>query len=198
MELLEKANIKVPHFVSPKLLSFIVNVHDEKPNDENEKNTSNSAPTHQTPQKDCEKSGTNGVIQKIPPTKLGPCGKEKSDSLSKPDEKLQYPTKSQNQAQPQPKSQLDTLPELNEVQSFGSVDLIPVTSSSKPDPKVHEKPVKNFVEITPLPSNQPNESALSKPETSCELAQPKESSNVQGRVGSYFCRFKLDFKLSLT
>lgn len=72
------------------------------------------------------------------------------------------------------------LPELKEVQSFGSVDLIPVSSTSVSDIKVHEKPVKNFVEITPLPNKQ-TDKTHSKSESSCELVQLKEKqTNIQG------------------
>lgn len=90
----------------------------------------------------------------------------------------------------QPKSQLNILPELKEVQSFGSVDLIPVTNQSKPELKVHEKPVNNFVEITPL-VNKPNENALSQSDKLCELDQLNEHANgpqISGLINVFLCK----------
>lgn len=164
VELLEKANVKVPHFVGPKLLSFIVTVHDAKANDENEKIenesiTSNSITTHQTPQPKSDGKNVDGTQKLSQPIPDAVC-KKSDNSLEKAEEKSPS------------KSQLTILPELKDVQSFGSVDVIPVTSSSKPELKVHEKPVKNFVEITPLLSGQ-NEKTSTSPDKSCDLVQSK-------------------------
>lgn len=161
IELLKKANIKIPHFVAPKLLSFIVAVHDDKKNKayENVKNKSitQESKTCQTPQEKTNGKSSNQQSNfiKTPNSNDGP----DAGCLSK--------------------SQLKVVSELNEVQSFGSVDLIPVTNSPKNDLRTHEKPVKNFVEITPLP-NESFEIIPKQPEKSFNL-QLKEQPKTQGR-----------------
>lgn len=176
VELLEKSNIKVPHFVGPKLLSFIVTVHDAKPHDENEKiqNKSIIATTQETLPNDNENE-TNKVIEKLP------LGGKQLENGSTECNLLEQSVKTQTKCQlaTESKSLSNTLPELKDVQSFGSVDLIPVKTTSKPDFKVHEKPVNNFVEITPLPGNHTDQS-ITKLETSSELIQSNISSNVHG------------------
>lgn len=171
LELLEKANIKVPHFVKPKLLSFIITVHDSKEeNDENANaNVTNKVDASSKSTPKSELDGKNEVNQTKPPNEQEANGDKNTDLNGKTT----------------PKSQLNALPELKEVQSFGSVDLIPVSSSSIPELKVHEKPVKNYVEITPLLSNQ-NEKVLTKPETTYDSVQLKEQSNIQGKF--YFVK----------
>lgn len=177
VELLEKAKIKVPQFVGPKFLSFIVTVHDAKSNDENEQNHNNSVVT--TNQQTSQKNGEHETKDEIKKTTqiiehLDNVSNE-CNSQNKPNALGQ----SQQQCQSQPKPLSNSLPDLKEVQSFGSVDLIPVTSASKLDLKVHEKPVNNFVEITPLPEAQ-IEKSPTKSDTSSNLLQSKLSSNVQG------------------
>ncbi|XP_055325067.1 mucin-3A-like [Sitodiplosis mosellana] len=173
VELLQKSNIKVPHFVEPKFLSFIVSVHGAERSDEEEKSD-----------KDASKSATsNELNQNQPQTK----------SNVKPKEVIQNPvqinkelngTKTTNSSESSdskslPKTQLNISPVLNEVQSFGSVDLIPVSSdSSRPEFKMHEQPVKNFVEITPLLNNQ-NEKLSLQSEKSIDLPKRKEPSSIQ-------------------
>lgn len=177
--MLEKAKIKVPHFVGPKLLSFIVTVHDAKPNDENEKNQSNSVVTtiQLTSQKNGERK-TKEEIQKTPQVIENlDSGSNECNTHKKPIAKVESQQQPQCQSQPMPLS--NSLPELKEVQSFGSVDLIPVTISSKLDLKVHEKPVNNFVEITPL-LGEKIEKSPTKPNISGDSVQPKVSTNVQG------------------
>lgn len=169
VELLEKANIKVPHFVGPKLLSFIITVHESQANDENE-NANIENKTDISTRTVCEKSQSkpeneNELIQK----------KSQNDTESNGHTDVDLLKKSNGTSINQP----NILPEIKEVQSFGSVDLIPVSSSSVIELKVHEKPVKNFVEITPLPSNQ-SENVHSKPEKTGDLVQSKEQANHQG------------------
>lgn len=180
LDLLEKSNIKVPQFVAPKLFSFIVAVNDAKQNDgkiANDETKVDSTAKRDTYQISPNKSENQSkpseeVIDKLP-VKNQTC-----------DKTIEHPvndkSNGQNASQIQ---QLNTLSELKEVQSFGSVDLIPVTNSSKSELKVHEKPVKNFVEITPVLSNQ-NETIPSKPDKSIEIAQPTVATCVQGMICS--------------
>lgn len=169
VELLEKANIKVPHFAEPKLLSFIITVHDSKTKDNNQNENAENKMEIKTivaveaaPQP--KSDNRNVVIQKQPPN--GHQTKS-TDSSCVADGKTV------------PKLQLNALPKKQDVQSFGSVDLIPVTSSSIPELKVHEKPVKNFVEITPLMGGQ-NEKVPTTSETSCDLIQMKKQPISEG------------------
>lgn len=169
VEQLEKANIKVPHFVGPKLLSFIITVHESQANDENE-NANIENKTDNSTRTVCETSQSKPenkteLIQKKSQNDTESNGHTDVDSLKKSDGTSNPP---------------NILPEIKEVQSFGSVDLIPVSSSSVPELKVHEKPVKNFVEITPLPSNQ-TENVHSKPEKTGDLIQSKEQASHQGK-----------------
>ncbi|XP_031620562.1 putative uncharacterized protein DDB_G0282133 [Contarinia nasturtii] len=176
VELLEKSNIKVPHFIVPKFFSFIISVYEAKSNKKNDtkekreivdiKSTNSHAPNE-------------NVLNKRSPEKK---------SKNKSNKTVQSPAKNNKEtieektvesidnygAKTLPKSQLNI--ELNEVQSFGSVDLIPVTNSSKPEMKIHEKPVKNFVEITPLVSSQNANVSLDK---FCDLVEQKEHQNSQ-------------------
>lgn len=164
VELLKKANVKVPHFVSPKLLSFIITVNDDKTSStyENVENKSNiqDIQTYQTPQ-----NKNNGESNDETPNVHNKYLKS-TNSCDSPDTRFRS------------KSQLNILPELTEVQSFGSVDLIPVTNSPKPELKIHEKPVKNFVEITPLLNDQ-FEMTSTQPEKPSTL-QLKEHPKLQG------------------
>lgn len=180
----------MPHFIRPKLLSNIcITVHDknatEPENDENKKfeneTVNKSTPkicktlqnktkcnTHKTAEMIVELS-TNNRKSYDKPLAISP-EKQNGKLLSQP----QHETTQQ-------KPQLNTLPELKEVQSFGSVDLIPVSNATKQDPKVHEKPVKNFVEITPLIRGQ-NENSSTKPEKSTDVpAQPKLTICIEGK-----------------
>lgn len=180
VELLQKSNIKVPHFAGPKFLSFIVAVHDAEKTDENEKCDKN----------DNKLATSNGANQNQPYQKPQTKSNVKiSNVLSKPvqinkelnDKKITNPDGCDSKSLS--KSQRTILPELKEVQSFGSVDLIPVTSDAKrSDLKVHEKPVNNFVEITPLLNNQ-NEKVPTQLEKTCDPSSHlKESSTIQGEI----------------
>lgn len=165
MELLEKENITVPHYVQPKFLSFIITVHDkEEKKDENANEHPAKrldASTSETPQ---SKTDSKNDVAQIP-----------SQNEEKQNGNLPNIMDVKSISKPQ-------LPELKEVQSFGSVDLIPVSSTSVSDLKVHEKPVKNFVEITPLPNKQ-TDKTHSKSESPCELVQLKEKpTNIQGML----------------
>lgn len=186
VELLKKSNIKVPHFVGPKFLSYIVSVHDAEPSescDEKEKSQKNEnklATSDEFNQKQSYQS---------PQTKSNVKSNEVIQSPIQIN-KESYGNKIVNQPEnydPKslPKSQLNILPEIKEVQSFGSVDLIPVTTdSTRSELKVHEKPVKNFVEITPLLNNH-NDKVPTQPEKTCDLPPLKESSNIQGLILFY-------------
>lgn len=163
MELLEKENITVPHYVQPKFLSFIITVHDkEEKKDENANEHPAKrldASTSETPQ---SKSDSKNDVAQMP-----------SQNEEKQNGNLPNIMDVKSISKPQ-------LPELKEVQSFGSVDLIPVSSTSVSELKVHEKPVKNFVEITPLP-NKKTDKTHSNSESPCELVQLKEKqTKIQG------------------
>lgn len=178
MELLKKSNIKVPHFVGPKFLSYIVSVHDA--------DSSESSDEKEKSQKDDNKSVNSNQKQ--------PYQNPQTKSNIKCNEVIQSPIQISRESngnkisiqpessKPIPKSQLNVLPEIKEVQSFGSVDLIPVTTdSTRSELKIHEKPVKNFVEITPLLNNQ-NDKVSIQTEKICDLPPLKESSNIQGLI----------------
>lgn len=199
IELLEKANIKVPHFVGPKLLSFIVTVHDdddatESDNDEIQKcpgkvvdkSTSKLLQKKSQNQIECKtKSKASEVIEKAQihsPQKLDRTPQPKQKPHQQQPHQKQQDNTSQNA---QPDHQLNNLAELKEVQSFGSLDLIPVSNALTSDAKrTHEKPVKNFVEITPLVINDvQNEKVTTKTEIIVEKSvQPKGSACVEGKT----------------
>lgn len=203
MELLEKANIKVPHFVGPKLLNSIsITVRDKnatESNDDENKKCSSETVNKSTPEicktsknkTECKTNEPTEVIVELSTNNQTPYDKLQANSPEKQNDKLPaQPQQKQVQQQQQQlqheiakqKPQLNTLPELKEVQSFGSVDLIPVSNATKQDPKVHEKPVKNFVEITPLISAQ-NEKISAKSEKSDDVAaQPKLSTCIEGKI----------------
>lgn len=162
VELLEKANVSVPHFDVPKSISFIVTVHDDKTNDKTDQ-IQNKCTVQQ-----------NAAFEK------GSDNKSNEVTLNQSNGKQETnATKSTNgiDAETQPKAQMNILPELKEVQSFGSVDLIPVTNTSPPELKLHGKPVNNFVEITPLISKQ-NEKVPTQSEKACELSQLNQHTNT--------------------
>lgn len=180
VDLLQKANIKVPNFVGPKCLSFIITVHDVKPTakiDEIKKidnkitNPNASAQNNNLIQKLQEKSKV-GTVELIE-NPLSSNNKEINHKKTISD--IEH-----SESKSLSKSQLKILPELKEFQSFGSVDLIPVNNLSKPELKVHGKPVKNSVEITPLVTNQNEKVAGKQPEKSYDSIQLKEPSNLQG------------------
>lgn len=170
----------MPHFVSPKFLSFIVSVHDAEQRDDKQKSEKN----------DNKSATSNGVNQKKPYQKPQSRANSKTEviqnsvQISKEPNgiKATNPSKSPESSEPKyiPKGKLTILnSELKEVQSFGSVDLIPVTNASRPELKVHEKPVKNLIEITPLLNNQ-NEKTPIQAEKFNDLSPPKDSSKIQG------------------
>lgn len=188
-ELLEKANIKVPHFVGPKLLSFIISAHDQDAaktpdNDENEKCKSetfeNATPTKpKMSSNKTESNKTEEVTENLSTNEQTSCNKPQA-KLSAIQQGEQQKPQEAKQPKSQSNHQLNTLPELKEVQSFGSVDLIPVPSNtSRPDYKLHENPVKNFVEITPLVNNQKDKTSPTKPDLP---AQPKVLTCVEGKM----------------
>lgn len=203
MELLEKANVKVPHFVGPKLLSFIVNVHDatESKDNENEKcdsktvnaSTKKIFKTSQSKSegKSCE---TKERIEKLPLNnqtsydKLTANSPEKQKGKTQPKAQLQQQQQQLKQKthlqqqKPQCNSQLSNIPEVKEVQSFGSVDLIPVSNESISEPKIHEIPVKNFVEITPLISDQNDRISTTQEKFENASTQPKVSTCDEGKI----------------
>lgn len=178
----------MPHFAGPTLLSNNVSkaAHDDDKNCENE--TINKS----TP-KQCEVSENNGTCRtneaKEVTVKLSTNNRKPE---ANPPEEIQVQAQ-QKQIQPQhqtqygitnQKPQSNTLSELKEVQSFGSVDLIPVSNATKQDPKVHEKPVRNFVEITPLISAQ-NED-ISKKSDDAPAQLPKVLACNEGKICSVF------------
>lgn len=167
--MLQKANIDVPHFTKPKLLSFIITVHDSKENDENENKSSEQKMAN------AKTKGTSETSQSNAKNEVIQTQAQQDEQQSNGSTNANLPNNVDGKAAAKPK-----LPELKEVQSFGSVDLIPVSNSSVPELKVHEKPVKNYVEITPLPSSQ-NDKVISKPEITCDLVPLKEQpNNIQG------------------
>lgn len=183
----------MPHSIGPQLLSNISEpVHDENKKCENETATESAPKECQLSQNNtkCKANKTAEVTVKLLTNNRS--SYEKSQAPDKQNEKLQTQTQ-QKQVHPQQIQhgtakqtlKLNAVPELKEVQSFGSVDLIPVSSATKQDPKVHEKPVKNFVEITPLISGQ-NESISKKAEKSDDVPaqQPKVSTCIAGRFVS--------------
>lgn len=197
VELLEEANIKVPHFVGPKLPNKISEtVQDENKKSENEtvnESTPKECKESQNNTK-CKTNKTTEVTVKLVISNRLPHEKLQVNSPEKQNKNQQTQSQQQEQIQPQhtqhdttkQKPQLNTLPELKEVQSFGSVDLIPVSNATKHDPKVHEKPVKNFVEITPLISSR-NENISKKTENDIpDQLQPKVSTYVEGKITSLF------------
>lgn len=196
VELLEKSNIKVPNCVGPKLFNNLSeSVHDENKKCENETvNKSSSNECKVSPNNtECKTNTPNEMTVKLSTNNQISYKKPQVNLPEKQNEKRQIQTQ-QKQIQSQQiqheatkqKSQLNTLPDLKEVQSFGSVDLIPVSNATKQDPKVHEKPVKNFVEITPLISAQ-NENISKKPEKSDDnpTHQPKVSACVEGKIAFF-------------
>lgn len=147
VELLEKANIKVPHFVGPKLLSFIVTVHDSKINDGNENLNNKDATVSAT---SIERNNDNVKNEK--------CNKnEQQNQIQFSSGEVLNGEKDTNVLNESnlPSNALNILTEeLGEIKKFGSVDVIPVTNSSKFELKQpHKQPVKNSVEITRLVSN---------------------------------------------
>lgn len=167
----------MPHFVGPKFLSFIVAVHDTDRSDEKEKN-------NKVTNKPLTTNQSNEINKNQPPTKLNV---KSTPVIHDPIQvhKEINDTKTiinSSDSKSSPKTQLNLLPELKEVKSFGSVDLIPVSSDlSRSELKVHEKPVKNFVEITPLVNNQ-NEKIPTHAETAVDDSskQKESTTSVQG------------------
>lgn len=208
VELLEKANVKVPHFVGPKLLSFIVTVHDDDGDDDPAEpyaNESSKRPSKTTDKKTasdlCEKSQnpnecksknqTTKVLENLPATDRPSYEKSNTNTLQSQNEMSQQQLQQRNQKQQgtalrssHSDLQAGTLAELKEVQSFGSLDLIPVSNTTKSDPKTHEKPVKNFVEITPLISDGPQIGKIATKSENIDgkLSQAKGSTGVEGEI----------------
>lgn len=175
VELLEKANVRVPHFDAPKLISFIVTVHDDETHDKNDKNDKNNKIENKCIVQ--QTAACQAVSAKRSDDKPNEVVLKQSNR--KP-ESISTKLTNGTHAEAQPKVQIKILPELKEVtevQSFGSLDLIPVTNSSRPELKVHEKPVNNFVEITPLLSKH-DEKVPTHSDKTCELSPQNQQSNT--------------------
>lgn len=164
----------MPHFIVPKFFSFIITVHDSNSKNETEKCETNESKTKNlnrpNENKSHKKSSSNKSKNKCNKI-VKNAAKNNNETIEK---KTVDPIENSEKIHLQ-KTQLNI--ELKEVQSFGSVDLIPVTNTTKSELKVHEKPVKNFVEITPLVNSQNEKAPLEK---SCGLVQQKEQSSSQG------------------
>lgn len=167
----------MPHFVGPKFLSFIVAVHDTDRSDGKETNDKVANKPLTTKQ-------ANEINKNQPQTKSNVKSKAEIHDPVQVNGTKTIINSSENRSdlKSNTKSQLTLLPELKEVKSFGSVDLIPVTSDlSRPELKVHEKPVKNFVEITPLVNTQneniPTHSGAAVDDSS---KQKESTTNIQG------------------
>lgn len=131
LELLKNANIKVPPFIAPKLLSCIVTVHNEQ----------NQSILNDT--ESCDKTGLNEksvqssqIVQKKKVTE-SEAAKQSQQIVQRTDEKSD-------------KSDIQTHKEFNindsrQIKKNGSNDVLPVANASK-----CSKPVQNSVEITPL------------------------------------------------
>lgn len=173
VELLQKANIKVPHFVGPKFVSFIVAVHDTDRSDENNKVVNKPLTINQSNEINKNQPQTKWNVNHDPvQVKIDLNGTKSVHNSSK----------TRSDLESHPKTHLNLLPELKEVKSFGSVDLIPVNNDlSRSELKVHEKPVKNSVEITPLVNNQ-NEKIPTHAEIAVDDSskQKESTTNIQG------------------
>lgn len=84
-----------------------------------------------------------------------------------------------------PKTVSNGLPELGEIQKFGSVELIPVSKPFSYEDRLHNQPIKNSVEITPLITSPGDNVTLhQKTEEVCTPNESitKDSMNVQGTL----------------
>lgn len=183
----------MPHFAGPTLLSN--NISKAAPHN-GDKKYENGTVNKSTP-KECEVSQNNTTCRtkEAKEVTVSPLKSNNRKSCDNPEAnssaKIQVQAQ-QKQIQPQQtqhgitnqKPHSTTLSELKEVQSFGSVDLIPVSNTAKQDPKVHEKPVKNFVEITPLISAQNDD--ISKKSDDAPAHVPVVSTCNEGKIVSLF------------
>lgn len=152
--LLEKANVKVPYYVAPKALSFIVTVHDSEksPNDANgdQLADSNASPTkHNSVECDSQTIGKVAGDTSKPPINSNAADVNKANGSAA------HASSEQNQTKT-----LHILPDEGEIKKFGSVDVIAVANGSQLEPKPHEQPVKNSVQITPVTTVLTDASAL--------------------------------------
>lgn len=132
VELLQKSNILVPHFVEPKFLSFIIAVHDER-TDEKKDNAASSA-------------ADDKICDSVPEA-LQFAASKPSVNISKSENGPPVAIANDELPTNQPGKKL---PELSEIKKFGSVEVIPVTNATKFEVKMHQQLIKNTVEITPL------------------------------------------------
>lgn len=140
--LLEKANIKVPYFAAPKVLSFIITVHGPKV-------TTNNANADKTPDANASIEQNSNKCDNRTTDK-----NDTNKSKKSPDTSASNGPKQSGMSTEKAQSS-HILPDEGETKKFGSVEVIAVTNSSQFELKPHEQPVKNSVEITPLIAKTP-------------------------------------------
>lgn len=168
VQLLEKCNVKAPPFIGPKLLSYIVTIHDDIRQCDEEVNKISKS-INKSISKPKNKNCNNNNNVSVSPNKnlklVKDVAKRKSSLLNG-----------------QKKSDSDNkLPNISlaipEIQKIGSVEIIPVSKSSNSEIKPHDQPIKNSVQITPLLAIADNDATQKE---TCDNTHSNEGKNNEG------------------